>query len=339
MPVSPAPVHLVRPLVALASVLPLLALLPFGLAAGCGGSTSSVGDDGGGGAPDSGSGVSPDQAANDAANVYCARVQACAPAYLTLGYGDLATCEASFKAQLLSSFGAPGSSTTTSQIEACVAVFPQTACSDLLSGKSPTACLTMPGQLAGGAACAVDAQCAATHCRVSPGALCGTCAAQAAAGGSCGVTGDCQPGLTCQSGACIAYGDESATCSATQPCRPDLGCVGGTCGTPSAVGTKCASSAECGQLNGDFCNPVSLVCQQVSFVQAGAQCGLVSNQLVLCMGPGGYCEGDSVAPYVGTCEAHANDWASCDADAGPLCDEVSVCAAGTCQVPDPASCK
>lgn len=333
---SPAPHRALRPILGLLPF--LLATTPLGLAVGCGGTTSSVtGDDGGG--AETGGGVSDDQAASDAANVYCARVQACAPAYLTLGYGDLATCEASFKAQLLSSLGAPGSSTTAAQIEACVAVFPQTSCSDLLVGKSPAPCQTMPGQLAAGAACAVDSQCVGTRCRVAPGALCGTCTSPADAGAGCGITGDCQPGLTCQNGSCVAYGNEGTPCSTTLPCRPDLGCVGGTCGTPSPTGTTCASSTECNQLQGDFCNPITLVCQQVTFVQPGSMCGLVSNQLVLCVGPGSYCEGDNAAPYVGTCEAHANDGASCDADAGRLCDEVSVCSGGTCQVPDPASCK
>jgi hypothetical protein len=255
------------------------------------------------------------------------------------GWGDVATCEAEFKAQILSSLGAPGTGTTPAQIETCVGVFPSESCADLLSGTQPAACQTMPGQYATGAACGIDSQCADTHCRIVPGNLCGTCAAKVGAGAACGVDGDCQSGMKCLNAACVAYGDEGAACSSTMPCRPDLGCVNGTCGAPQQAGTSCTDSTQCDQVHDVFCNPLTKMCETISFAQPGGMCGLVAGKLVVCAGPGGFCQGADVSPYVGTCIAHANDGAACDVDAGPLCDEISICAGGTCQVPDPTSCK
>ncbi len=100
----PAPRRQGRFLLAVLPVASLLALTPLGLTAGCGGTTSSLSGDGGPGAGDGGdrleagvagdgagaegsTGVSADQAATDAANAYCNRAQACAPAYVTFGYG------------------------------------------------------------------------------------------------------------------------------------------------------------------------------------------------------------------------------------------------------------
>ena len=353
---SPAPRRQGRFLLAVLPVASLLALTPLGLAAGCGGTTSSLSGDGGPGAGDGGdrpeagvtgdgpgpegsTGVTADQAASDAANAYCNRAQACAPAYVTFGYGTVARCVTDFKAQLLATMASPGTSTTPSQIEACVAVFPQVSCGDLLARKEPAECRSMPGQLAAGAACGTDSQCVGTRCRVAPNAVCGTCTTPAPAGASCGVDDDCQPAMKCVNSTCTLYGDEGAACSAAQPCRPDLGCVGSVCGTPSAAGATCSDSNQCDQIHGDFCNPVTTKCEAIGFAQAGGMCGLVAGMLVTCTGPGGFCSGANVSPYTGTCLPSASDGATCDVDAGPLCDEVSVCVAGTCQPIDPSTCK
>jgi len=197
----------------------------------------------------------------------------------------------------------------------------------------------MPGQLAAGAACGTDSQCLGTRCRVAADAVCGICTTPAPAGAACGVDDDCQPAMKCVNSTCTLYGNEGAACSATQPCRPDLGCVGGVCGTPGAAGAPCTDSTQCDQIHGDFCNPATTHCEAIGFAQAGDMCGLVSGMLVTCVGPGGFCSGDDVSPYVGTCLPAASDGASCDADAGPLCDEVSACVAGTCQAIDPSTCK
>ena len=319
--------------------------LPLALPASCGGSTSSLaaGDgaaDGGPSEAGAGGGVSAQKAARDAASAYCARAEACAALYVTLAFGDVATCEARLLSPLLASLTAPGTSATAAQLETCAAALPRVTCEDLLGRATIPACQTLPGKLAAGAPCGTDAQCATTHCTVAPDALsCGTCAAQGVAGSGCGVDADCQPGMTCVGGMCASYGAAGAACSATQPCRASLGCVGGTCGAPRAPGGPCTTSAECDPLHGDFCNPQTLACQIIAVAQAGGACGLVSGQLTVCVGPSALCKGDNVPPYRGTCLAYAPDGASCDKDAGPLCGYGAVCAGGRCQVPDPSSCK
>jgi hypothetical protein len=278
------------------------------------------------------------QAAADAAKAYCERAQACAPAYVTFGYGDVGTCEARFTKELLPVFGAPGSSSTPAQTEACAQAIPQASCADLLARKNPAPCQTLPGMLANGAACGADPQCAGTRCKVAPDAVCGMCTAPAAAGASCGVDGDCQPDMTCLNGTCAQYGDENATCSATQPCRPDLGCVGGICTTPLPAGSACTATHQCDEVHGVFCNPATAKCENIAFASTGGACGLVSNALVVCSGPGSLCNGSSNPPYKGTCIGFAQDGASCNTTAGPLCDVGSACVGGTCQFPDPSSC-
>ncbi len=313
----------------------LLASVAFLVLAGCGGGSTSAP----GGGPGSGTGASVDQAVTDAAEAYCTRLQACAPAYATYGFGALATCEARFKMQLVADLGVPGTSETVAQVEACAQVLGPMSCPDLLGRKMPSACLPQPGTLADGVACLADGQCKGTRCRVPTDALCGACTSPAAAGAACDTDGDCQPAMACVGRACTPYGTAGSTCSATQPCRPDLGCAGGTCGTPSAAGTACQASTECDQLHGVFCNPVSKQCQTVAFAPAGGACGLVSGNLVVCTGPGSFCSGATRAPYAGTCTAFATDGASCDADAGPLCDFGAACVGGTCEVPGPTGCR
>lgn len=326
------------------AIIPVILAL---VAMGCGGSTAALGGDGGTGAEggsgsgsSSGSsgGVSAEQAATDAANAYCQRAEQCAPAYVSIGFGDVGTCAKRLKTELLPVFGSNGTSSTPAQTEACAQAIPQTTCADLLGRKNPAACQTLPGMLPDGTACGADSQCHGTRCRVAPGAVCGTCSSPASAGAPCGADADCQPGMGCISAQCTVYGTEGASCTATQPCRPDLGCVGGTCGAPSPAGTACQSTAECDLLHGFACHPTSMTCQPFTFAQPSGACGLVNGALVLCSGPGSLCKGAQAPSYQGSCVAFATDGASCDADAGPLCDVGAVCSGGTCQVPNPANC-
>ena len=304
-------------------------------AVACGGSSSSIGG-----------GASTDEATTDAANAYCNRAQACAPAYVTLGYGDVATCASRYKQTLVTSFGASGSVETAGQIEACAQAIPNTTCADLLGRNPPSACQTVPGTLADGAPCGSDSQCTGAVCHVPANAVCGTCGEPLAAGGACVSDDDCQYGMSCANAACVTYGAENATCDTAHPCRPDLGCKSGTCTAPSPVGTACQSSDECDNLHGAFCDPTTMQCVNVSFAAPGAACGLVSSQLVACAGPGSLCSGDTAPPYKGACVAFASDGSACDTTNGPLCDVGAVCVpsspaatAGTCTPPDPGTCK
>ena len=356
-PVNPAPRRQGRPLRAILPVVSFLALTPLGLATGCGGTTSSLSGDGGPGSGDGGdrleagvtgdgsgseasTGVSADQAATDAANAYCNRAQACAPAYVTFGYGTVARVRDRLQGAAARDDGLPRDEHDARADRGVRDGLPASVVRGPAGAQGARgragAC---PATLAAGEACGTDSQCVGTRCRVAPDAVCGTCTTPAPAGASCGVDDDCQPAMKCVNSTCTVYGNEGAACSATQPCRPDLGCVGSVCGTPSAAGTTCSDSTQCDQIHGDFCNPATTRCEAIGFAHAGGMCGLVAGMLVTCTGPGGFCSGANVSPYVGTCVPSANDGASCDIDAGPLCDEVSVCVSGTCQPIDPSTCK
>lgn len=317
------------------ATLPSLASLALAGLLACSGSTSSIGG-----------GVSTDQATTDAANAYCNRAQACAPAYVTLGYGDVATCASRYKQALVTSFGAPGSVETADQIEACAQAIPNATCADLLGRNPPSACHTVPGNLGDGNPCGSDAQCSGAVCHVRVNDVCGQCGSPTTAGGACVADDDCAYGTGCVLGTCTAYGAENASCDATHPCRPDLGCKGGACTAPSQAGTACQSSAECDQLHGLFCDPMGMTCTNVSFAAPNASCGLVGSQLVACQGPGSMCKGADAPTYEGTCAPYATDGTACDTVNGPYCDVGAVCVTGsatsttgTCTVPNPSSCQ
>ena len=314
------------------SLLTFLAMLAG--AAACGGASSSIGG-----------GVTTEQATTDAANAYCSRAQACAPAYVTLGYGDVATCATRYQLVLATSFGGSGSAETAAQIEACAQAIPGTTCAELLGRNPPTACQTVAGTLADGSPCASDAQCKGAHCHVPANQTCGTCGEAIPAGGACVTDDDCDYGMGCTSSVCVPYGSENAACTANTHCRPDLGCVNGTCTAPSPTGAACSDSTACNEPEGDFCNPLNMQCTATSFAATGAACGLVSNSLVLCTGPGSMCTDSAANDYKGTCQAYAADGAACDTTNGPYCDVGAVCmpssatgTAGTCTVPNPNEC-
>src|SRR5208282_1403191 len=95
-----------------------------------GGPPADTGTAGETGPTDGGTTLTADQAATDAAMAYCTRAEACAPAYVTFGFGDVATCEARLTLALLPGFTAPGTSSTPAQTEACGLAIPQMSCAD-----------------------------------------------------------------------------------------------------------------------------------------------------------------------------------------------------------------
>jgi hypothetical protein len=319
-----------------------------GLAA-CSGSTAATFDDAGAGeaSVDGAPAVTIEKAAGDAANAYCARAQACAPAYVSIGYGDVATCVSTFTADLVRGFGGAGVTATPDWVEGCAAAVPQVSCGDFLARRTVAACKPVPGSLADGAACAADGQCKGTRCILAKNQVCGVCGPHAAAGAACGVDDDCDNGLVCLTGICVAYRDEKATCDATHPCRPDLACTAGICGAGNPVGTACSSGDGCNAANGIVCNPISKQCETMGFASPNTGCGIVGPKVVECTGPA-LCIGVVAPKYQGSCVAAAALGASCDTANGPPCGADAVCAcaagtdaggcAGTCKQRDPAQC-
>src|ERR1700733_12054784 len=85
----------------------------------CSGTPAQIGGDAGGAAEagDGAPGISMDQAATDAASAYCNRAAACAPAFVSISFGDAATCASVFKGTLARAFSAPGTNGTPAQLE------------------------------------------------------------------------------------------------------------------------------------------------------------------------------------------------------------------------------
>ena len=307
------------------------------LAAACSSSSSSpppAGSDAG----DAAQGVSPQQAAGDAASAFCARANACAPAVVTLSYGDVTACTSRLTALYLPVFGANGATLTAAQTEACAQALPSVSCADLLSHQTADACKPTGGTLTDGAACSADWQCKANHCKAPLGQVCGTCAARAQAGGPCGVVEDCDYGLTCANGSCAKFGASGDTCGATQPCRADLVCRSGKCAAPVGAGEACAQGDGCDDNHGIVCDVGTKKCVSLTFGGPNAACGAVSGGLEACSA-GGFCKGLAAPAYQGTCQAAAADGAACDATKGPNCIAGAICVSGTCTPPDPAKCK
>jgi hypothetical protein len=87
-------------------------------------------------------------------------------------------------------------------------------------------------------------------------------------------------------------------------------------------------------VQGLFCN-LTNVCQKIGTAQPGEPCGLVNSGLTLCTGSACTPPGQ----LAGVCAAIADDGAACDDNNGPQCKPGARCIGGTCQIPDPASCK
>ena len=331
-----------RPILTLASVASLATLTAV---AACSSSSSPAKTTTGDGGSDAAT-VTIDKVATDAAQAYCARLQACAPSVLQAFYGDVATCAVAFSGDVVRGYHGTGVTQTPDQVAACAAAIPQATCADLLSRKTPAACKPAAGTLADGAACAADVQCQGSRCKVALGQTCGVCGAPGAAGTACGIDNDCGDGLACVANKCTAYGDEKATCDATHPCRLDLACNAGACGAPNPVGTACTAADGCNAAMGIVCNPQSKKCDTLASGGPNAPCGFVGGHIAQCTS-GSLCVAINTTTYQGTCSKAAAVGAACDTAAGPTCAPGAICAcasnvdggcAGTCKQRDPAAC-
>jgi hypothetical protein len=286
--------------------------------------------------------ATPQQACSDFANVYCARVNDCAPTYLRIEYGDVSTCESRLQVNCPLGFQAPGTGLTPAISEKCIGAIPQVSCADLFARNLPQDCAPVAGSLQNGSACADDNQCTGKYCNLGSNQVCGACSTKAAAGAACGVDNDCGPGMACWQYNCTEYVPSGGACGPHRaPCNPTLNCKG-TCAAPDGVGATCiiggsdgTNTTGCDPLHGVFCNDSTGKCQQVSTATAGQPCGLVNGSPTICTG-GATCFG--VYPNT-TCTAAAADGASCDVYKGIHCQSPALCISGVCKLKDPTSCK
>jgi len=300
-------------------------------------------------ATDSESGITREQACDEASKAICDQFAKCLPIFVTIGYGDAATCLSRTKANCPVTFDAPKTSASPARLSTCAAGIRQLSC-EALSTTTPAACVPEPGGLEDGAACGDDAQCKSTWCAKNDDALCGKCTKLPAAGGACvdlGLKADgttqksCGRGLQCAKDICVKPGETGATCDDAKPCALGLTCFNTKCAAAGKPGAKCDPEGKtdpvCDFFQGAFCNPATKVCQSVVAAKAGETCGLVGTEFKLCSA-GAKCI-TTAGTMSGTCIAAAVDGAACNTKDGPDCLAPAKCTNGVCKLPDPAACK
>lgn len=287
----------------------------------------------GGGGAGTGGGQTAEQMCSSFAG-YCAKLNECAPALVKLSYGTVDECSARFAISCKDAVKAPDSGLTATAIAGCMAALPGATCDDVIYRK--VAACAIKGTRSNGMACGTDEQCTTGYCAQSDNA-CGVCSAFVAAGATCQVTDDCQPGLECSSaGRCIVPGGAGMTCSETQTCRYGHFCEAGSCVlTAETAGATCNADllSSCNVLKGRYCNG-SGVCANIGFAENGDPCGIVAAKFVTCSK--GECIYPSAIATEGVCKALAADGATCDATT--TCELPAVCISGKCKLPSSAAC-
>ncbi len=321
------------------------------------GATNPVGPsgvDGGsvdGGGSDQGGMIDVDTACTAYATAYCNKEDACIKNGVSANYGTETVCETRLKQSCQAAAAAAGTGVDGKHYSDCAAAHASASCSDFLNNNI-TACVSVPGSLANGAACAFGSQCVSTYCQRPRNLTCGHCAAVSTAGSDCTVA-SCAHGFSCQSNGCqaIAY-QASASCSATSSCGAGLGCLiaqgspSGSCiALGASVGAACDTSAasHCDVNKGLYCDHGH--CAALTYDQPGATCGVnpIQNSYVVCTNAS-LCYGATMS-HSGSCLAYAQDGAACDTSDGPGCLDAARCVtassnltAGTCQLFDASKC-
>jgi hypothetical protein len=140
----------------------------------------------------------------------------------------------------------------------------------------------------------------------------------------------------------VTFAKAGSPCSAAQPCLRTLSCNKGTCATPLGAGANCEPTLDqsqnpCDGAKGLFCHGQTKVCTSVGTAAAGAACGFIDKNIVLCTA-GAQCK-TAPGALSGTCQATAADGATCDDTNGPKCVAPAHCVGGVCKITDPSSCK
>lgn len=310
---------------------------------GSGGASSGQGGASSGGTSGTGSGGTGggNQLLNNAitrfAEADCAKYQACAPGWLSIGYGGVAECVARETLQYQWITTLPGVGWKASDFVACGAAWTAASCADYMNGTPLTACI-VAGTLALDEPCNSNYQCASLFCD-SDGTSCGVCVAAPAVGQAC-INGVCDSGLVCSlNDVCQKPRGLREACSDDYPCQPRLDCYQGQCALPSiTAGTSCDSSIN---LNCDLgqnyvCALTTDKCVNVaSYAAAGQSCGVESTNTSATMCSRGSCDSST-----GLCVSRAADHGTCDSSLGPYCEWPAFCYDGTCQLEsDIATCR
>jgi hypothetical protein len=279
-------------------------------------------------------GLTADQSCATLAQAECGKRASCSNGTsITRVYGEMSVCLARAALQCTTRLAAPNTGATAQTVSRCAAAYPTLSCNDFFDGKLPADC-TPSGPGANGQPCAFNGQCATAYCGGTANALCGSCAAQPAAGDSC-ANSLCGPGQNCvaETMTCEDVGILNGSCATNDPCGNGLSCVGvsstsaqGTCEV--ALGTV---GAACGGGTTPACNGslgLSCVgatggktCVAISYVSDGMPCGNLSNtSFAQCKAGTCYtATGVASGSQMGNCKLDAIEGASCDTVLGPSC--------------------
>lgn len=327
---------------------------------GCSGGSSSALGSSDAGSTSSGS-ASAAQACADTASAYCTELGNCSQIAISVDYGDMNTCVSRRTTLCQNGLMAPGTGTTPSTIEACVAAYSTWSCADFMNGVPPTACQPQAGTGAQDAPCAFDAQCTSKFCDIPYGGECGKCAQPPAAGSSCVDLSHCPSGLFCTKNTkvCTTHAMAGQSCDDDTTCGYGLSCVNydattgaaGTCMTAVAeAGAPCdhaqKTDAGCASVQDLYCAKND-TCEAYSTASSSQPCKFVGDAgtYTYCLA-GATCLVVPSTAQTGTCTGPASDNQPCNSAAGDSCQAPATCVgtpvdggvSGTCMIASASSC-
>jgi hypothetical protein len=187
----------------------------------------------------------PEGACAELAEATCKRHARCEQGYwLKLTYGDADACKEAVKASCLDTLGAPDVAAGPADVLACAKARKKSDCHE---GSNTIAECILRGKRAGGASCAMDAQCASSRCtRRSLTDRCGTCVAALSPGDACksNPPTSCGEGLRCVNGKCAEPAPLGGDCSKTGYCAGFTKCQNGKCVELPGEGAACNPEAD-----------------------------------------------------------------------------------------------
>ncbi len=273
----------------------------------------------------------------------CDRLEACtSPAIMRLVYGGTARCKERQALQIELDGLAKGYRATEAEAKACKDAMTAASCADVFAGIPPEPC-RIPGELADGAPCTGDGQCASLACYVADDAICGTCGRRVPEGADCSAA-KCELGLDCsRAKKCVKLGAEGAPCGGPSDpeCEILLHCGEGKCVRGLPKGERCQlhdGAVPCDSFKGLVCVPTTGddgTCEDYTIVGVGEACRVVSidpPRFAFCENSD--CVRDKCVPRIPDGEICV------PTDLGGIaCQQPAHCREGKCVLRDPSKCQ
>ena len=194
------------------------------------------------------------------ATAMCARVDACAPAWVRYGtgreraFGSVAACAKRFEQACEGWIAAPGSRLRLDDVKYCVTELGQSSCCEALAAYDSPAileCLDVPGKQELNSACATWSQCEGRRCD-GAGTGCGKCGVNttdtlADEGATCGGTTACKYWFDCKTGKCTCSPRTDTCLPGAAGCAIVLAAKDQSCGTNNLQGPEsyCQTGQDC----------------------------------------------------------------------------------------------